>query len=64
MDLTTVIVLVLIAIAGVFLVFFERNSRQNEARLKAEAEAKATVTPQSNLVPETRTKPQAIKKSS
>lgn len=44
MDLTTVIVLVLIAIAVVFLVLFEMNSRHNEARLKAESAARTDET--------------------
>jgi hypothetical protein len=35
MDSGTVIVLVLILAAAVFLVFAERNSRRNEAKLKA-----------------------------
>ena len=40
MDFGTVIVLVLMLGAAVFLVFAERNSRRNEAKLKAESSAK------------------------
>jgi len=36
MDLTTVIVLAVTAIVVVVLVFFERDSRRNDAKLKAE----------------------------
>lgn len=41
MDSGTVIVLVLILAAAVFVVFAERNSRRNEAKLKAGSVAKA-----------------------
>ena len=40
MDSGTVLVLVLILAAAVFLVFAERNSRRNEAKLKAGSVAK------------------------
>jgi len=52
MDLGTVIVLVLTAVAVAFLVFFERNSRRNEPKLKAEAAARAGETPRSNPTPQ------------
>jgi hypothetical protein len=64
MDLTTVVVLVLTAIAVVFLVFFERNSRRNEAKLKAEAAAKANGTPKSSHTPDEQAKRNVIKKAS
>jgi hypothetical protein len=40
MDSGTVIVFVLILVATAFLVWVERNSRRNEAKLKAESAAK------------------------
>ena len=52
MDLTTVIVLVLTAIGFGFLVFFEMNSRGNNAKLKTEAAAKDNATPQTSPAPE------------
>jgi hypothetical protein len=56
MDAGHVVVLVLAAVAAVFLVLAERNSRQNEARLKAEAAAKANTTPQAGPVSEPQAK--------
>lgn len=58
MNLTTIIVLVLTAIAFGSLVFFEINSRRNEAKLKAVAATKATETSQSNPASELRKKHQ------
>jgi hypothetical protein len=63
MDLTTVVVLGLIAIAGLFLAYFERNSRQNETKLRAEEAAKATALPQSNPAAEVAAKPPVTKRS-
>jgi len=40
MDSGTVVVLVLMLAAVVFLVYAERNSRRNEAKLKAESSAR------------------------
>jgi hypothetical protein len=48
MDLGHILVAVLLAAAGVFLALAERDSRQNEARSRAEAAAKANTTVQSN----------------
>ena len=46
MDSGTVVVLVLMLAAVVFLVYAERNSRRNEAKLKAESSArKGAATP-------------------
>jgi hypothetical protein len=46
MDSGTVVVLMLMLAAAVFLVYAERNSRRNEAKLKAESAAKdGAVTP-------------------
>ena len=39
MDSGTIVVLVLIFAAAVFLVFFERNSRRNQAKFKSEPSA-------------------------
>jgi len=62
MDLTTVVVLGLIAIAGLFLAYFEKNSRQNETKLRAEEAAKAAALPQSNPA-EVAAKPPVTKRS-
>jgi len=51
MDLTTVIVLAVTAIVVVVLVFFERDSRRNDAKLKAELAGKANSTPQPSPAP-------------
>jgi len=46
MDSGTVVVLVLMLAAVVFLVYAERNSRRNEAKLKAKSAAKdGAITP-------------------
>jgi hypothetical protein len=46
MDYGIVVVLVLMLAAAVFLVYAERNSRRNEAKLKAESAARdCAVTP-------------------
>jgi hypothetical protein len=46
MDSGTVVVLVLMLVVAVFLVYAERNSRRNEAKLEAESAAKdGAVTP-------------------
>jgi hypothetical protein len=46
MELENVIVLILMAGAALFLILAQRNSRQNEARIKAQAAVKGNATSQ------------------
>ena len=63
MNLGDVIVFGLIARAIAFFVLVERNSRQNEAKLKAEAAVQARAFPPPGPSPEPKAKGQKLKKS-
>lgn len=62
MNLEYVLVLVLGAVALMFLILAERNSRRSQAKLKAEAAAKAGATPPSGHASEPQEKGEIRKK--